>query len=209
MSGIGDLDAERGVVAKAEIVLVAASHVLARRIDRKAEAGGEAHLADFLDEETVARQGAADRIEIIHLRLDRLGRFASPLADRLEFGGPILCLGTGQGRGQRGSAFSCIGDNAEIRLEAHHLGRIDIQPDHLQPLWPPLPAHVLQFQAAADPDQQIAFPEIVVGRNQVHGMRIVVGDDAPAAAVGGDRRLDLFRKRKHLARCLERAARRP
>src|SRR5207248_7566830 len=69
---IRDLDAERGHIAEAEVVLIAARDIGARLVHREAEAGGESDLADLFDEEAVARQYRADRVQEGELRLHHL-----------------------------------------------------------------------------------------------------------------------------------------
>src|SRR4029077_5844582 len=85
---IGDLDAERGHVTETQVVLIAARNIGARLVDREAEAGREPNLAYLLDEEAVARQHRADRVQKAELWLHDLELAARPRLEILEFAFP-------------------------------------------------------------------------------------------------------------------------
>ena len=80
------LRAEGDAEAPAEIVLIAAGKIEARRLHRESETAGEADLRDVLHENAVLRQGGADRAQEAELRTEaaRCGRrtIRAPLRSR-------------------------------------------------------------------------------------------------------------------------------
>ena len=83
---------------------------------------------------------------------------------------------------------------------SHELGRIDVDPDGLHTFGRPAPTEMHQFEAASDPDQEIASGPVLIGRAGQKPVGAVVSDHALAAAEAGDRRLDQFGERRHLFR---------
>ena len=200
--GVGDLDADGGLEPVAEAFLVAAGHVLARPVDREGVACGEPRLGDFLDEEAVGRQRLADRLEVPHLRLDRLDRGfrRGRVAPELVRAGVAPVDGRAQLLDQRGRAEFRVRDHAGVGPDAHELGRIDVDPDGLHALGHPAPAEMHQLQAASDADQKVAFGPVLVSCAGEQPVGAVVSDHALAAAEAGDRRLDQLGERRHLLR---------
>ncbi len=82
--GVGDFHAERGSIAVAEVLLVAARHVGARFIHRETKASREARLADLFDEEAVVGQHLTDDVQVGQLRLHDLVGLASSSARSIE-----------------------------------------------------------------------------------------------------------------------------
>src|ERR1017187_5935767 len=79
--GIGDLNTQRGVKAKAEIILVTTGHILPRSINRKTESRRKTNLRNLLHVKAITRQHVADRVDIVHLGLNHLNSLARPRLD--------------------------------------------------------------------------------------------------------------------------------
>src|SRR5580704_13114370 len=99
-----------------------------------------------------------------------------------------------------------VSDQRDIRLEARHLGGVDIDIDEAQrPRWA-RPAKPLELQARADAEQHIRVSPASKACRAVEAERMIVAHDAPTAPEGNDRRLKSLRKLAHRGARMLRAA---
>src|SRR5437764_2695262 len=149
---IRDLDAERGHIAEAEVVLIAARDIGARLVHREAEAGDESDLADLFDEEAVARQYRADRVQEGELRLHHLELAPGTRLEILEFRFPgrTLAQARRERLEERAHSEARVGHHADLGRAARHLRRVYVDAHDPQLRRHLLPADELQLHARAD-----------------------------------------------------------
>src|SRR6266700_3634995 len=83
---VGRLYSQCGHEAEAEIVLIPTADIGARRVNGQRKASGKPDLANFLDEEPIARERLTNDVQIGDLRLNRLVVHARLRLERRDFG---------------------------------------------------------------------------------------------------------------------------
>ena len=99
-----------------------------------------------------------------------------------------------------------VADDADVGRQTDHLGRIDVDADHLDAGRNFHPAKVLQLEPGADADQHIGIEPWLDGGTAGKPVRRVLAHNAAAAAVRGHRRLQKLREFQHLGAGMHRAA---
>ncbi|MNE44437.1 hypothetical protein D3C80_1386630 [compost metagenome] len=120
----------------------------ARFVHWEAKDRGEAHLGNFLDEEAVSWQDITDHAQVVQLRLHALdgllgGGLGFSQLRITPFGSAVLEHCLGQGR----SAIGCVGHQVDVRCNAAHFSRVDIDTNQLQPCRAVAPANIQQLEA--------------------------------------------------------------